>query len=184
MKLWKPILLTASLLTTIISTTVLTSCERNSCDGITCYNGGSCGNGLCRCLTGYEGTQCEYESRSRYLGVYGGFLECNNGAQTIDTVRIYPANRGKLSVDVYLQSIKPKVLQGYVSSNSSTYSVIILNNDSSKANTIQYLRTFDITLQGDKTLTLHKYEYEITDKVDTFVSQCTFVGDKTKLPLP
>lgn len=184
MKLLKPILLTASLLTAIISTTVLTSCERNSCDGITCYNGGSCGNGLCNCLTGYEGVQCEYEKRSRYIGVYGGFLECNNGAQTIDTVRIYPANRGKLSVDVYLKSIEPKVLHGYVNSNASTYSITVLNNDSSKANTIEYLRTFSITLQSDKTLTLHKYEYEITDKVDTFISQCTFVGEKTKLPLP
>jgi len=184
MKLWKPLLLTTSLFAAIVGSFGLSSCEPNSCDGITCFNGGSCGSGVCNCPSGFEGVNCEAEKRSRYLGVYGGFTECNNGAMTIDTVTVVPANRGTLSVDVYFKSISPKVLQGYVSSNESTYSIIITNGDSTKSGSIEYLRTFDATLQSDKVLVLHSYEYNRTELMDTFQNRCTFRGDKTKLPLP
>lgn len=184
MKFLKPILFTTALLTAIISTAVLSSCERNSCDGIECNNGGSCGHGVCTCPSGFEGVTCEAHVRSRYLGVYGGFTTCDNGAMIIDTVTIFPANRGLLSVDVYVNSLLPKVLEGYVESNASAYVIHVTNNDSSKANTIEYLRTFDITLQSDKKLVLHNYEFERTAVDDTFANSCHFIGDKTKLPLP
>lgn len=184
MKFWKPFLLTTALLTAIISTAVLTSCERNSCDGIDCYNGGSCGHGLCNCPSGWEGVRCETPKRARYLGVYGGFTQCNNGAMTIDTVTIFPANRGLLSVDIYVNSLLPKVLEGYVESNDATYRIRITNDDSTKPNTIEYLRVFDVTLQSDKKLVLHNYEFERTAVDDTFTNSCHFIGDKTKLPLP
>ncbi|GAA4470510.1 hypothetical protein GCM10023093_31920 [Nemorincola caseinilytica] len=184
MKFWKPLLLTTALFAAVISTSVLTSCEPNSCDGIVCYNAGSCGNGACTCPSAYEGVRCETEKRNRYLGIYGGFTQCDNTAQVIDTVTIVPANRGLLSVDVYVQSLLPKVLRGFVESNESTYRIVVTNNDSTKPNTIEYQRVFEITLQSDKTLVLHNYEYEITNNVDTFQHACHFIGPKTKLPIP
>jgi hypothetical protein len=178
MKFWRQILLTVSLFTAIIITAVLSSCEKNSCDGIVCYNGGACGNGACTCPAGFEDPQCGTQSRERYLGTYGGYTTCDNGAPTIDTVTIYPANRGVLSVDVVYKSISPKTLQGYVSNNESTYSVIVTNNDSSKVGSINYLRVFTITLQADKTLKLHSYESENTALLDTFAYKCEFLGTK------
>lgn len=184
MKFWKPFLLTTALFGAIVSTAVLTSCEPNSCDGIICYNAGSCGSGVCNCPTGWEGAQCQTAKRDRYIGIYGGFMQCDNTAQTIDTVTIAPANRGLLTVDVYVQSLLPKVLHGFVESNESTYRILVVNNDSSKNGTKEYLRTFEITLQSDKTLVLHKYEYEIDNNIDTFQHACHFIGPKTKLPIP
>ena len=31
----------------------------NPCSGITCQNGGTCGNGVCNCINGFKGTFCE-----------------------------------------------------------------------------------------------------------------------------
>jgi len=168
--------MTVSLFTAILGTVIMTSCEKNACDGVTCLNGGSCGYGLCNCPTGYEGADCGTKVIKRFLGTYSGYTVCDNGAQTIDTVIITPANRGILSVDVYFQSIYPKVLQGYVSNNESAYSIVVTNNDSSKVGSLSYLRVFTITLQSDKSLKLHEYEHDYTDKIDTFQHSCQFVG--------
>jgi hypothetical protein len=178
MKFGKQILLTLTLFTAIIGTVILSSCERNACDGVTCLNGGSCGYGACRCPTGYEDAQCGTKMRDRYLGTYSGYTVCDNTAAIIDTVNVVPANRGVLSVDVYFNSIKPKVLQGYVSSNESTYEIVVTNNDSSKVGSLSYLRVFTITLQSDKSLKLHSYEHDYTDNIDTFQHSCQFVGAK------
>ncbi len=170
-----------SLLTAIIGTaSIFTSCEKNACDGVDCKNGGSCGHGLCTCPTGYEGATCETKSTERYLGVYAGYTTCNAGARVIDTVTIVAGNKGILSVDVYYQSILPKVLHGYVSSNESTYSILVTNNDSSKIGYKHYLRLFDITLQSDKSLKLHMYENGRSDVDDTLFSSCEFLGMKVK----
>jgi len=178
MKFWRQILLTVSLLIAIVGTSILSSCEKNSCDGVLCYNGGSCGSGVCTCPAGFEGTRCEIVSRDRFLGTFGGYTTCDAGAPTIDTVVIYPANRGMLSVDVHYKSIAPKVLQGIVSSNESTYSVKVTNNDSSKSGHINYLRVFSITLQANKSLKLHSYESGNTALLDTFGYKCEFLGTK------
>ncbi len=179
MKFGKQILLTVTLFAVVIGgSSVFTSCEKNACDGITCYNGGSCGHGKCTCPAGYEDAQCGTKSITRYLGTYAGFTTCNSGAATIDTVIVTPSHRGILSLDVYFKSIYPKVLEGYVRSNESTYSIIITNNYSSKAGSIDYLRVFDITLQSDKSLKLHQYERDYTLAVDTVQNSCQFVGTK------
>lgn len=180
MKFGKQILLTVTMFAAIAGTAVFTSCEKNACDGVTCFNGGSCGYGKCNCPTGYEDAQCGTKSITRYLGTYAGYTVCDNGAQTIDTVIVTPANRGVLSVDVYYKGIYPKVLQGYVRSNESTYSIVVTNNDSTKAGSLEYLRVFDITLQSDKSLKVHQYERDYTVAVDTIQHSCQFVGTKLK----
>lgn len=185
MKFWKQILLSAMLLTSIISTAVFTSCEKNACDGVTCLNGGACGHGLCNCPTGYEGARCETKAVQRYLGTYSGYTTCNSGAPTIDTVTVVPANRGILSVDVYYKSLyegpDKKILRGYVSSNESTYAIIVTNDDSSKSGSKVYSRVFTITVQSDKSLKLHTFEHNETVAMDTFDNKCEFLGTKTKL---
>lgn len=60
----------SSLATIAVFFTVVytTSCNRDKCKTITCANGGVCNGGSCTCPSGYEGTNCEKESRLKFLG--------------------------------------------------------------------------------------------------------------------
>ncbi|MDX1906693.1 MAG: calcium-binding EGF-like domain-containing protein [Bacteroidia bacterium] len=40
------------------------------CSKVDCQNGGSCVDGTCQCVTGYEGTECETKSRTRFVGSF------------------------------------------------------------------------------------------------------------------
>lgn len=52
------------------------SCS-DACDDVDCGANGSCDDGICICVDGYEGTNCETEIRTKYLGTYNGnFSEC------------------------------------------------------------------------------------------------------------
>jgi len=179
MKFWKLSLLTTAIFSGIIFTLLIVACEKNVCDGVYCQNGAACNSGVCNCPTGYEGAQCEIVSRDRYLGGYAGSTTCDNLAPVIDSAWITPTNLGLLYVDVRLKSIAPKILRGYISSNVSTYRIIVINNDSTTnvADTSFNYRTFTITLQSDKTLSINSYEI-INSPVDTVVHKCTFLSGK------
>ncbi len=147
-------------------------------------NGGSCGNGICTCPAGYEGTQCETLSISRFIGTYGGDISCNNQQQVIDSAFITADGVAPNTVAITMNSILPKVLHGYVSDNQSTYSIVITNNDSFSydPNTIFYERLFSITLQNNKTLIVHEYEdsiFHTTSGIDTVITNCSFIGTLT-----
>ena len=179
MKFWKPVLLSVSLLCALLTTIVYTACEKNPCNNVTCMNGGSCSNGACRCPTGWENTQCQNRTIDRYIGTYGGFSTCNNGAQTIDTAFITFDGGAINTVSVRLKSLDPKILRGYASNNESSYSIIVTNNDSNAvAPYTSYLRTFTITLQSDSSLSIHTYERYITNIGDTVQNICSFLGHK------
>jgi len=49
------------------------SCNKDKCKTIVCAYGGTCNDGVCKCPTGYEGTQCESISREKFLGVWSVF---------------------------------------------------------------------------------------------------------------
>lgn len=40
----------------------------NPCANVTCYNGGTCTNGTCSCIPGFEGAKCEINIRDKYMG--------------------------------------------------------------------------------------------------------------------
>ncbi len=176
MKFLKLTFLTTIVLAIAISV-IYTSCERNVCDNVTCYNGGSCSGGTCLCPLGYEGPQCLTLSITRYLGVYLGYNTCNNNAEVYDTATIVADNAAINTVAITLSSLKSKILHGYVSSNQSTYSIIITNNDSLSTATTIYDRTFTATVQDDQTLSLVSY-INIEDSTDSINSKCTFLGTK------
>ena len=182
MKIWKQSLITTLLFFTFISAVLYSACEKDACTNVNCFNGGSCNAGVCRCPLGYENTQCQTLSVTRYLGTYGksGYTTCNNGAETIDTAKIWADGRGKNTVSIKLNSIYPKILQGYVNSNESTYAVIITNNDSS----LTGQNIYTVTLQSDNSLSIHIYDYSITQTTsgpDTMRTQCTFLGVRSSL---
>ena len=180
MKIWKLTLLTGLLFAAIMSAVFYTSCVQDACNNVTCFHGGACGNGVCRCPTGYEGPTCQTLSTDRFIGGYAGYTSCNNTQQVIDTAFITVGDAIN-TVNIKLNSISPKILQGYVNNNASTYSIIVTNNDSSLNNSIFYQRIFTVTLQNDKSLSIHEYEYNIFNTasgLDTIANNCTFLGFK------
>jgi hypothetical protein len=165
----------------IAGTVLYTSCEKNPCNHVNCLNGGSCNKGTCRCPTGYEGPQCETKAVSRFIGVYPGFTGCDAGAQVIDTAFITEdfSNFNYVYVRMKNDNLATgKILHGYVSSNESVYSIIITNNDSERAGSQDYLKTWSVTLQDDKKLVVSSYERNQTNTDDTFVHTCYFLGFK------
>ena len=184
MKFWKITLVTSLLIMAALSAIVYSSCVKNTCDNVTCMNGGSCGNGICHCPTGYEDPQCQTLSINRYLGAYAGYTSCNGAQQIIDSAFITAAPAYGINyVAVAINSIKPKILYGYADNNESTYSIVVVNIDSftSNLNTIFYERIYTITLQSDKTLTVYSYEdstFRTLSGPDTVLNKCTFIGTK------
>ena len=89
--------LTRSIFTTVIITLsaftsiIYTSCK-SSCSHITCFNGGSCSNGLCTCPYGYTGNSCETPNTSNiqyYNHSYTPItITLNNVAYTIPPKQI------------------------------------------------------------------------------------------------
>ena len=66
---FKTILVSAIATIGVFATVVYTSsCNRDKCKTITCANGGVCNDGACTCPSGYEGTNCEKESRLKFIG--------------------------------------------------------------------------------------------------------------------
>jgi len=181
MKFWKITILTSLLFAAAVTAIVYSSCTKDACDNVNCLNGGSCGNGICNCPTGYEGAECQILSVSRFVGIYAGDISCNNQQQVIDSAFITADNANPDYVYVTLNSILPKVLHGYVSDNTNTYSIIVTNNDSFSydPNTLFYERLFTITLQNSNTLTIHSYEdsiFQTGSGKDTAITNCSFIG--------
>lgn len=166
----------------IITTVINSSCERNVCNNVYCLNGGSCSGGTCLCPLGYEGPQCQTLSITRYLGTYVGYSNCTYngvpGTDVFDTANIEPDGVAINTVSIKLHSISPKVIHGYVSSNVSTYSIIVTNNDSlSIPHKTIYDKTFTATVQNDNTLSLVSYTM-IQDSTDSINDKCIFLGTK------
>lgn len=61
-----------------LSTTLfLSSCVQDPCVDLLCQNGGQCNDGYCECIEGYEGSECEIKTASRFVGEYKGSLRCD-----------------------------------------------------------------------------------------------------------
>lgn len=75
MKFWRYSLVTIFAFFGIASTVLFTSCEQDSCLELKCRNGGTCAEGYCRCIDGYEGTECEIPVYYKFLGFYDGVFQ-------------------------------------------------------------------------------------------------------------
>ncbi len=53
-----------------VSIFVIQACKKNKCKDVECFNCGACEEGVCICMEGFEGEQCEDEVRAKYFGAY------------------------------------------------------------------------------------------------------------------
>lgn len=67
MKSFKHIALGAFLTLSTFGAVLYTSCSKDKCKDVVCQNGGTCKDGDCVCTTGYEGTNCETLSRTKFV---------------------------------------------------------------------------------------------------------------------
>lgn len=72
MKNLKTILMASFLTLGALTTMTFTSCNGDKCKDVVCNNGGTCGasDGNCTCAVGFEGTNCDTESRTKVFGTY------------------------------------------------------------------------------------------------------------------
>lgn len=68
MKNLKSILVASFLTVGAFTGTLFTACNPDACKDVVCANGGTCTDGTCNCPSGYEGTLCDVQSLSKFLG--------------------------------------------------------------------------------------------------------------------
>lgn len=130
MKFWKHSILSAGIFMAIASTVTYTSCVHDSCKALMCRNGGTCADEFCRCPHGYEGTQCEFYSRDKFLGVYNGITQINGMPVTGDqaTVEADPKSSSITALKVTMLSRNPEVIRGTIDPNGKEVIVEPMEN--------------------------------------------------------
>lgn len=68
--IFKPLIVTTVVLCGILFAAVHFSCNPDKCKAIACAYGGTCSEGSCKCLPGYEGTNCETITRKKFVGFW------------------------------------------------------------------------------------------------------------------
>ncbi|MEY2829533.1 MAG: hypothetical protein RIQ33_1392 [Bacteroidota bacterium] len=97
----------------VASVTYFNSCKKDPCKDVVCNNGGTCVDGTCSCTTGYEGTTCETEMRTKYLVSSTSFTEACNGGSTYNMT----ISKGSSINEVIIENL------GNYSCTSGTYTV-------------------------------------------------------------
>lgn len=105
MKKVKTILLSGVLTLGVFSMVAYTSCsKKDKCDSITCKNGGTCSDGVCKCPVGFEGVNCEISSAGKFAGLWAATDNCNisdrTGSDLKYQITISQSNTDPLKVDV------------------------------------------------------------------------------------
>lgn len=124
---FKSVLLTAFSTLAAFSTLTFTACNNDKCQAIACASGGVCEEGRCTCTAGYEGNQCETETRLRYLGIW---YVTEDG--TISTAAQYAISieRGAGPTELRIKNFRNSFtspVQAFVSSDTLTIPVQVVN---------------------------------------------------------
>ncbi len=99
MKKMKMYLMTAMLGVASLSM-VFTSCNTDECKDVVCENGGTCNadDGSCTCPIGFEGTNCETYSTTKFAGNYSCTDVCTTGSGTYAASMSLSSNQSSLII--------------------------------------------------------------------------------------
>lgn len=67
---FKPVVFTALITIATFCGVFYMSCKQDKCKAIACAYGGACNDGVCKCMPGYEGTNCETVTASKFAGFW------------------------------------------------------------------------------------------------------------------
>ncbi|MBS1616404.1 MAG: calcium-binding EGF-like domain-containing protein [Bacteroidetes bacterium] len=121
MKRMKTVAFTLLLALGAFSAITYSSCTKDECKDVTCVNG-TCIGGSCSCPTGYEGTQCQTESRAKFLHQYTVTASCQTAT--------------------YVANIK--------ASNSSDITQVVISNLANMNNAAGNTTTVTATINGNQ----------------------------------
>ncbi len=154
-----------------------TSCNQDPCVAkkITCANGGTCLDGLCSCVDGYEGELCAAESRTKFLGannaqaVYTGPETCTVGTDNYSvTVSASTTDAIKLVVTNLYNNTPPYVFPIAVKGSKFTGSSISVG-------TTAIIKNITGTLDANKLTIVYTIGSTLAGIPD---NTCTFEGTK------
>ncbi len=119
---------------------------KDECDGVDCNSNGTCVEGTCACDPGYEGTNCETELRSGFIGNYEGPIDCGvilggSDATLSITSEVSAADQINLDFSIEILDITP--ITGTVTSQDNF--TINTNMQSVEINGQQV----DVTISGE-----------------------------------
>jgi hypothetical protein len=159
MKFWKHILVAGLAFFGVSSTVLFTACEQDSCLDLKCINGGTCADGYCRCVQGFEGPQCEIKANTKFLGKYYGSTECNAWAPIVDSAVVFEV-KSPNRIGLKLYSDSTDVLYTTVTGNSIVAKDSVTNRD--------------LTITVDN----KKITIRIEEQVNGKPQNCTFTGNR------
>ncbi|RYD55197.1 MAG: hypothetical protein EOP56_16760 [Sphingobacteriales bacterium] len=161
MNFWKTSLITACAFLGIGSTVLYTSCEKDACLDLKCKNGGSCTDGICRCPSGYEGSECQTAVATKFIGYYYGDTKCGLTPPYYD------------SAHVYLEK-SPNMIGVVRFNNLADTFILKLNADGESASGTTGDQPYVYaTIDNGKKLTL-----KVTENVNGTARDCNFTGNK------
>ncbi|MBA3829591.1 MAG: calcium-binding EGF-like domain-containing protein [Taibaiella sp.] len=168
MKFWKQSLLTVFAFFAVASVVLSTSCQPDQCSTVNCMNGGSCANGFCNCPTGYEGTVCDQQSSTKFVGTYYGNTACDQTPSIHDTATVF-LQSAPLTMGI-ARSYYHDTLYGTISGSNILVNDYIVND---------YSRHLTVTLENGNKLVVYSQVYT-NDHVQniTIKTVCNFYGTK------
>ena len=95
------ILITALLILSAFFAVFNVSCNTDKCKTIVCANPGVCNAGSCTCPEGYEGTNCETETRKKFTGNWHVFEKGSNSLARSYDISVLKSSEGITFVNIY-----------------------------------------------------------------------------------
>ena len=84
----------------VAGTFFMPACNKDACKDVNCGANGICIDGTCECDPGYEGTNCEIESRAKFLGTWTANDNCTSSGTPSYIVTISTSTTNAQSVRI------------------------------------------------------------------------------------
>lgn len=144
------IFLVAALLLTI------SACEKQSCKNVSCPVGQACNSGKCFCADGYEGTNCDVESNTKYVtGYLGGsgykdwqvYETCNSSSSNFpgynSTITHNSSNPSEIEINNFFG--RGTVYANIRTDQSNQGNIVEINTQDCGGVTVSGQGTYDVT---------------------------------------
>jgi hypothetical protein len=114
------IVLFAFVTVSVMMLVIHSACNKNKCAGVVCANGGTCNNGSCTCLPGFEGPSCATYSRNKFLYTFSGGDSCGT----------YPYNQHQIQFVAVLYDTTEMLMLNVLDSMQDSAICTIIKPDS------------------------------------------------------